>query len=46
MDDFGNIHVVDNEIYMQYGIRFTSMEEFETEDLIKEIERRGYKVCR
>lgn len=46
MDDFGNIHVVDNEIYMQYGIRFTSMEEFDTEDLIKEIEHRGYKVYR
>lgn len=43
-DDFGNIHVVDNVIEMQYGTRFTSMEEFETADLIAELERRGYKV--
>ena len=43
-DDFGNIHVVDNEIEMQYGQRFTSMSDIETEALIAEIERRGYKV--
>lgn len=43
-DDFGIIHVVDNVIEMQYGTRFTSMDELDTEDLIKEIERRGYKV--
>lgn len=43
-DDFGNIHVVDNVIEMQYGTRFTSMDELDTEDLIAEIERRGYKV--
>ena len=43
-DDFGNIHVVDNVIEMQYGTRFTSMDELDTAALIAELERRGYKV--
>ena len=43
-DDFGNIHVFDNVIEMQYGQRIMSLSDIETDDLIAEIERRGYKV--
>lgn len=44
MDDFGTIHVENNFVDMQYGIRIGAMEEIATETLIAEIERRGYKV--
>lgn len=43
-DDFGIIHVEDNCIEMKYGIRVMSMREIETEDLIAELEGRGYTV--
>lgn len=44
IDDFGTIHVVDNVIEMQYGKRIMSLSDIETNDLIAEIERRGYKI--
>ena len=44
--DFGIIHVEDNVIDMQYGIRVKSMSELETMDLINELVNRGYKVSR
>ena len=43
-DDFGTIHVVDNVVTMQYGYRASNMSYVETDDLIAELERRGYKV--
>ena len=43
-EDFGNIHVVDNVITVQEGNKYYSMDDFETEVLIKELERRGYRV--
>lgn len=42
--DFGTIHVVDNVIEMQYGIRVENMSDLSTEVLIAELEKRGYKV--
>lgn len=43
-DDFGIIHVVDNVVDMQYGIRVTSMSELATEDLVAELKSRGFDV--
>lgn len=43
-DDFGTIRVVDNTVTEQFGIRISSMADIETNVLIEEIERRGYKV--
>lgn len=43
-DDFGTIHVVNNVVTMQYGYRVHSMDEIETDVLIAELEKRGYKV--
>jgi len=43
-DDFGTIHVVDNVVEMQYGIKIKSMSDLDTNDLIAELESRGYKV--
>lgn len=43
-DDFGTIHVEDNTIEMQYGIKITSMDQLATTDMIAELERRGYVV--
>lgn len=43
-DDLGTIHVVDNVIEMKYGVRACSMENIDTDAMIKELERRGYKV--
>lgn len=43
-DDFGVIHVVDNFVEMQYGIRITSMSEMSTEKMIEELKRRGFDV--
>ena len=43
-DDFGTIHVVNNVVDVQNGIRISSMEDVETEAMIAELERRGYKV--
>lgn len=43
-DDFGTICVKDNIVTVKYGQRITGLEDIETEDLIKEVENRGYKV--
>ena len=43
-DDFGIIHVKDNFVEMQYGIRITSMSELRTEDLVAELKSRGFEV--
>lgn len=43
-DDCGVIHVVNNHIDVEYGLHAYSMSEIDTDDLIAEIERRGYKV--
>ena len=43
-DDFGIIHVEENCITMKYGMRITDMSELETDKLIEELEKRGYKV--
>ena len=43
-DDFGTIHVIDNVVDTQYGIRIASMDDMKTEDMIAELEKRGYKV--
>lgn len=45
-DDFGTIHVENNVIDMQFGIRVKSMSELETMDLIDELLKRGYKVSK
>ena len=44
--DFGTIHVVDNVVEMQYGIKINSMNDISTEDLIAELESRGYSVTK
>ena len=44
-DDFGTIHVVDNVVTMEYGIRVSSIKDIDTETLINELESRGYKVA-
>ena len=43
-DDFGIIHVKDNFVEMQYGIRVASMSELSTEDLVAELKSRGFDV--
>lgn len=43
-DDFGTIHVIDNVVEMHYGTKIMSMSELKTDDLIEELENRGYKV--
>lgn len=43
-DDFGTIHVDGNVVEVQYGIRISSMADMSTEDMIAELEKRGYKV--
>lgn len=43
-DDFGTIHVVDNVVTMKYGVMVASMSDLDTNDLIAELESRGYKV--
>ena len=45
-EDFGTIHVVDNEVTEQYGIRISSMSDLETDALIQELENRGYMVSK
>ena len=42
--DLGTIHVVDNLVTTEEGIRVSSIKEISTDTLIKELERRGYKV--
>ena len=43
-DDFGTIHVENNLVDMQYGIRITSMSDLDTAELIKELKNRGFEV--
>lgn len=43
-DDFGTIHVIDNVVSVQIGVRIQSMQDIETERLIKELQSRGYSV--
>ena len=43
-DDFGTIDVEENVVDVQYGVRITSMNRMRTEDMIEELERRGYVV--
>lgn len=43
-DDFGTIKVIDNDVDMQYGIHISSLSDLSTDDLIKELENRGYTV--
>ena len=45
-DDFGIIEVNDNMITMNYGMRVTSMGGIPTEDMIEELNRRGYVVTK
>ena len=44
-DDLGIIHVVDNKVSMEYGIREHSIKDIDTEVLIYELISRGYKVA-
>jgi hypothetical protein len=43
-DDFGTIHVENNIIYMKEGIRSSALQKMDTDTLIEELEKRGYKV--
>ena len=43
-DDCGTIHVVNNFVEIKYGMHAYSMDEVDTDDMIKELEKRGYKV--
>lgn len=43
-DDFGVICVVDNEIELKYGMRIMDLSEINTNDLVAELENRGYTV--
>ena len=43
-DDLGTIHVVNNVIDMEYGVRASSIKNIETDTLIEELKKRGYKV--
>lgn len=44
-DDFGVINVTDNVVDIQYGMRLYGLSDISTDELIKEIENRGYKVA-
>lgn len=43
-DDCGVIHVVSNFVEIKYGLHVYSMDDVDTDDMIKELEKRGYKV--
>jgi hypothetical protein len=43
-DDCGTIHVEDNIISTEMGMHVYSMNDISTDDMIKELEKRGYKV--
>ena len=45
-DDFGTIEVIDNVVKTKYGIRLLSMSDLETDEMITELESRGYKVTK
>ncbi len=42
-DDFGTIVVVNNEVTTKEGIRIIDLAEIETDDLIEELNKRGYE---
>ena len=44
MNDFGTIHVKDNVVTVEYGMRIQSLEDISDDDLIAEAERRGFKI--
>ena len=41
-DDFGVICVVDNEVELKYGMRIMDLSEISTDDLVTELNNRGY----
>ena len=43
-DDCGVIHVVNNFVEIEYGMHVYSMDDVDTNDMIKELEKRGFKV--
>ena len=43
-DDVGVIRVTDNVVDVEYGVHAYSMSDIDTDVMIKELERRGYKV--
>lgn len=43
-DDVGIIHVEDNFVDVEYGVHVHSMSDIDTDDMIKELEKRGFKV--
>lgn len=43
-DDCGVIHVENNSVEIKYGMHVYSMDDVDTNDMIKELEKRGYKV--
>ena len=43
-DDVGVIHVEDNVVDVEYGVHVHSMSAMDTDAMIKELEKRGYKV--
>ncbi len=45
MGDFGTIHVENNVVTIEYGIRISSLEDISDEDLIAEAKRRGFKIA-
>lgn len=44
MNDFGTIHVKDNVVTVEYGMRIQSLEDISDDDLIAEAKRRGFKI--
>ena len=43
-DDIGTITVTDNYVEMEYGVHLYSMSDMSDNELIEELEKRGYKV--
>ena len=43
-DDVGVIHVENNVVNVEYGVHVYSMSAMDTDDMIKELEKRGFKV--
>lgn len=44
MNDFGTIHVKDNVVTVEYGMRIQGLEDISDDDLIAEAKRRGFKI--
>ncbi len=43
-EDLGTLHVVNNVLEVEYGIRAASMSDIDDDELIAELEKRGYKI--